>query len=146
MGDESRVPRTNSLLQNTTRDRNTCHPPAIASERAAGGHRTTSVGCAHLKVLAKTRAESLALWPVSRLLKTRDIFTSRTNSNNSSSAFVVVRLIMRTLKGSAWAPTFSGAHASGWARHNTLTCKGVRVRFDIHGTLKYGNAKSLVRT
>ena len=88
MWDGSRIPRTNSLLFKYTRDRNSCHPPAIARERAAGGHRTTSVGYAHPTLLAKRCAESVAACPVTLLLRTRDIFASRTNSN--SSAFLVV--------------------------------------------------------
>ena len=58
--DESRIARTNGLLLKYTRDRNTCHPPAIARERAAGRRRTTSVCCAHPTLLAKKWAESAA--------------------------------------------------------------------------------------
>ena len=44
---------TNRSLTIITPDRNTAHSPVIARERAAGGLRTTSVGCAHPTLLAK---------------------------------------------------------------------------------------------
>ena len=63
----------------------------MARERAAGRHGTTSVGCAHPTLLAKKWAESVAACTVTRLLKIRDIFASRTN--RSTVAFVVPLLI-----------------------------------------------------
>ena len=41
-----------------------CHPPAIARERAAGGHRPSRVGFAHPTPLAKKLTESVAVSPV----------------------------------------------------------------------------------
>ena len=77
------------FLQIGTVVRNTCHPRARVRGRAAGRQGIASVGCAPPKLLAKQWAESATACSVMRLLKTRDVFASRTNGGAS----VVVHLL-----------------------------------------------------